>query len=114
MFEPREGVLLTVNKPKRADPPGSTRPGETREAAFKDLRLEVNYVAAEFQGVERAELRVRIFDVRTRKPLLYQHYVFNEKQPPRNQFTHGFTGLVYVFHPESKAELWFSCSIGGQ
>ena len=74
MFEPREGVLLTVNKPRRNDPPGSTRPGETREVAFKDLRFEVNYVRTESPQGEGAELRVRVFDVRTQRPLLWQYF----------------------------------------
>lgn len=109
MFEPSEGVTLTLDR--------SPRPGlplKNREITFKDLRLETNYLTTSFQGVEGAELRVRVFDVQTRKPLLYQHYVFDEKQPPRDQFVHGFTGLVYVFHPKSDAELQFYCSVGGQ
>ena len=111
VFEPREGVVLTLNKARRA-----FLTVENHEVTFKDLRLEANYfkTTIQGQGAEGAELRVRVYNARNQKPLLYHHYVFDKKYPPRDQFAHGFTGLVYVFHPESGAELRFSCSVGDQ
>ena len=42
-----------------------------------------------------------------------QLYQFDRQNPLENQFIggHGFTGLVYVFHPDSSAEMQYFCNL---
>lgn len=48
--------------------------------------------------------------------ILRQLYQIDRAKGLHNQFIggHGFTGLVYAYHPVSTAELQFFCSVGAQ
>jgi hypothetical protein len=44
-----------------------------------------------------------------------QLFQFDPQNPLENQFIggHGFTGLNYLFHPDSAAEMQFFCGVAG-
>jgi hypothetical protein len=71
----------------------------SKEVAFKDLACvasaHYNSLSVRFQGAD------------TRKTITSLLYQFGDK--PDNRFAggHGFTGLHYIYHPETEAELQF-------
>ena len=56
-------------------------------------------------------LHLQIYDAESGNSITSVLYQFGE--PPENRFDggHGFTGLHYVYHPESEAELQFRASV---
>jgi hypothetical protein len=80
--------------------------------SFEDLVFHAQYGSGEMNQ-ERA-LRLWVTDVREATELQTQLYQLQQETGPQNQFVggHGFTGLNYVYHPSSGAELQFWCVAG--
>lgn len=74
-----------------------------------DLRLQARYWTGAADG-ERA-LQLLVTPAGAAEPLLTHLYQLPQDSGPQNQFAggHGFTGLIYVYHPTSGAELQFWC-----
>ena len=86
---------------------------EQGSLSFSDLDFHAQYGAGE-QNRER-NLRLRVTATSIKDELTSQLYQFPLESGPQNQFVggHGFTGLSYVYHPVSGAELQFWCEAGG-
>ena len=74
------------------------------------MAFEAFYQDDEFEG--RA-LSIVVVDLETGQEILRQLYQFDPQNPVENMFIggHGFTGLNYVFHPGSNAEMQYFCSV---
>ncbi|MFN2187228.1 MAG: hypothetical protein ACK2T3_00515 [Candidatus Promineifilaceae bacterium] len=77
--------------------------------AFADMSLHVGYDTGEMDN-ERA-LRLWVTDAGDTTIYQRQLYQLSQDSGPDNQFKggHGFTGLNYVYHPDSSSELQFWC-----
>ena len=75
--------------------------------------FQAHYQDDEFEG-RSLQLTVNAAD--TDQQLTAQLYQMIHTQPPANEFVggHGFTGLTYVYHPTSPAELQFFCQVPGK
>lgn len=81
--------------------------GETKEANFADLDLRILHSN---DGYEGRALAVTVSASGTEHVVarhLYQ--LARDGNPPNSLGGQGFTGLVYVYHPLSGAELQFIC-----
>lgn len=69
-----------------------------------------HYQDDQFEG---RTLVIAVNAVDTERQLNGQLYQMDRQQGTRNQFVggHGFTGLAYVYHPESQAELQYFCDV---
>jgi len=77
---------------------------------FDDLSFEARFQNDPFEG---QALNISITDRITGAEITKHLYQFDGQNQPRNQFIggHGFTGLTYVFHPASSAELQYFCNL---
>ena len=77
---------------------------------FENMAFEARFQDDQFEG--RA-LYIVVTDLETGAELTRQLYQFDAENPVENQFIggHGFTGLNYVFHPHSSAEMQFFCHV---
>ena len=77
---------------------------------FVDMSFETRLRDDQFEG--RA-LYIAVTNLDTGDEISRQLFQFDPQNPPENQFIggHGFTGLNYVFHPDSSAEMQYFCSI---
>jgi hypothetical protein len=81
---------------------------------FSELTLNAQYSSGELDH-ERA-LRLWVTEAGETAELTSQLYQLPLDSGPVDQFIggHGFTGLNYVYHPESGAELQFWCAAADQ
>jgi hypothetical protein len=89
-----------------------TLSAEAREQTFDlgDLVFHARYwPLGESPGEHTFRVWVTAGD--TAAEIVSQLYQLSSTEAVRNQFVgdHGFTGLSYVYHPVSKAELQFTC-----
>ncbi len=77
--------------------------------SFGELDLHANYWTGKGDGERSVQLWVS--EAGGGDPLISQLYQLPLDSGPQNQFVggHGFTGLNYVYHPTSGAELQFWC-----
>jgi hypothetical protein len=77
---------------------------------FTDMTLLAAYHDDEFEG---RGLQIVVSDAKSGRQMASYLYQFQSDKLPVNQFQggHGFTGLAYVYHPESPSELQFFCKI---
>ena len=103
-YRPGTGQPLAAAIPITLE--GNERKGET----FAAMAFEANSQDDEFEG--RA-LSIVVADLETGREISRQLYQFDPQNPVENQFIggHGFTGLIYVFHPGSAAEMQYFCSV---
>jgi hypothetical protein len=104
-FRPSAGT------PLEASPELSFEGGNKRQSVdFESLSFEAIFQDDPYEG--RA-LKINISTLDGRKTVVSQLYQFDSQNPPINQFVggHGFTGLVYVFHPDSAAEMQYFCNL---
>lgn len=80
---------------------------------FADLAFHAQYASGQMNR-ERA-LRLWVTEAGGTAELVAQLYQLELEAGPQNQFVggHGFTGLSYVTHPQTGAELQFYCVAGG-
>jgi hypothetical protein len=84
--------------------------GSQQTIVFEDLVFHAQYSTGEAPPFERV-LKLRVTPVGTEEEIAAQLFQFSRLALPRNQFLgeHGFTGLGYVYHPTSRAELQYRC-----
>jgi hypothetical protein len=77
---------------------------------FLDMVLIAKYHDDEYEG---RGLQIVVSDLNSGRQLASYLYQFQVDKLPVNQFLggHGFTGLAYIYHPESPSELQFFCKI---
>ena len=77
---------------------------------FDTMVFDAQFQDDEYEG--RA-LSIAVTDLDTGSDITRQLYQFDQQNPVENQFVggHGFTGLNYVFQPDSSAEMQFFCSV---
>lgn len=82
--------------------------GDDQSAFIGDFRFRTLFTADEFEGTS---LVVYVYPQGKRKAITHSLYQFDSAKPPVNQFPggHGFTGLIYVNHPDMGAELQYFC-----
>jgi len=73
-----------------------------------DLGWEAAYWDDEYEG---RSLSIAVTGLDTGEELVRQLYQIDREKGLANQFVggHGFTGLVYVYHPVSTAEMQYFC-----
>jgi len=87
-----------------------TEGNEQMTHKFEDMAVEARFQDDQFEG--RA-LYIAVTNLDTGSEISRQLYQFDLENPARNQFIgdHGFTGLNYVFHPDSPAEIQYFCNV---
>lgn len=77
-----------------------------QQARFADLEFHASFFDDPYDG---RSLVVHVSRRDTGTEIVRQLYQIPRESLPRNQFlgNHGFSGLGYVYHPESGAELQF-------
>jgi hypothetical protein len=83
---------------------------EQKEHQFEDMAFHARFQDYQFEG--RA-LSIAVTNLETGAEISRQLYQFDPQNPLENQFIggHGFTGLQYVYHPDSEAEMQYFCSV---
>lgn len=83
---------------------------DTQVLTFSQLKFQAQYGAGAEPWAERS-LRVSITPTDREAELTAQLYQISKTEALQNQFIggHGFTGLHYVYHPDSGAELQYWC-----
>ena len=81
-----------------------------KSQTYADLAFHAQFWDGEFDGERALRLAVTKQGEPTTE-LTAQLYQLDKSTPVQNQFVggHGFTGLNYVYHPESGAELQYWC-----
>lgn len=87
-----------------------TSTADEQNITFADLVFHARYWPDE-PGGEGPSLRLSVTAAGSADELVATLYQLPAPTPPRNQFSggHGFTGLSYVYHPASHAELQYWC-----
>jgi hypothetical protein len=77
---------------------------------FDDMTFIARFQDDQFEG--RA-LFIKVTGVDESLEFSRQMYQFDRENPPENQFigNHGFTGLIYVFNPQTSSEMQYYCNI---
>lgn len=80
----------------------------THSEGFDDLTFSPQYMEDAGEGLS---LALAVSDAGTGRDIARQLYQIGRSNGLANQFVggHGFTGLNYVFHPTSPAELQYFC-----
>ena len=76
--------------------------------AFDDMEFNAEYWDDQFEG---RSLLISVTSLDTGDEIVRQLYQMDRGKSLNNQFIggHGFTGLIYVYHPSSTAELQCFC-----
>ena len=92
--------------PEREETLTLTSTSGEQNIAFADLVFHAHYWGDE-PGGEGPALRLAVTTVGATEELATTLYQLPTDAPPHNQFSggHGFTGLSYVYHPNSRAEI---------
>lgn len=87
-----------------------TKGSDSETLTFETMVFEAHFQDDEYEG--RA-LSIAVTDLDTGSNVTRQLYQFDQQNPIENQFVggHGFTGLNYVFQPDTSAEMQFFCSV---
>jgi hypothetical protein len=85
---------------------------DTQTLTFPQLKFQAQYGAGIEPWAERS-LRISITPTDREAELTAQLYQISKTEALQNQFIggHGFTGLHYVYHPDSGAELQYWCVV---
>ena len=77
---------------------------------FETMVFEARFQDDDYEG---HALSIVITNLENGEEITRQLYQFDPQNPVENQFIggHGFTGLNYVFQPDSSAEMQFFCSL---
>ena len=83
---------------------------DRKTAEFDSMVFEAQFQDDDYEG--RA-LSIAVTDRETGTEITRQLYQFDRQNPVENQFIggHGFTGLNYIFQPDSSSEMQFFCSV---
>ena len=104
-YRPNAGQSLEA-----AQPMVFTQGNEQKTHDFENMNFEARFQDDQFEG--RA-LSIAVTNRDTGDDISRQLYQIDPQNPVENQFIggHGFTGLNYVFHPDSSAEMQYFCLI---
>ena len=82
--------------------------GDHEVVEHDDLRFDAQYWDDEYEG---QSLSIYVTDLDTGEEIVRQLYQMDREKGLTNQFVggHGFTGLTYVYHPRSTAEMQYFC-----
>jgi len=83
---------------------------DSQSIQFDDLAFEARFQDDEFEG---RTLSTIVTALETGVEISRVLYQFDPQNPVENQFIggHGFTGLNYVFHPTTTAEIQYFCRV---
>jgi hypothetical protein len=83
---------------------------EEQSRTFTNMNFNARFQDDDFEG--RA-LSIAIMDLDNDAEISRQLYQLDPQNPLENQFIggHGFSGLNYVFHPDTSAEMQYFCSV---
>ncbi|MEQ9324264.1 MAG: hypothetical protein RIF41_34190 [Polyangiaceae bacterium] len=86
------------------------RPNEEASATLGDLTVSGSFFSSEHDGASFSLAVVRDGNA----PLFASLYQFGHGSTPENQFhgQHGFTGLIYLTHPENGGDYQLICGAG--
>lgn len=84
--------------------------GDRESASFEMMEFSVRYLDDQFEG---RSLFIAVNDADGGQQLSGQLYQMDRQQGTQNQFQggHGFTGLAYIYHPDTGAELQYFCEV---
>ena len=84
--------------------------GDQQIAQFDTLEFSAQFHDDEFEG---RSLTIAVDAADSGQQVTRQLYQMDRQQGTRNQFQggHGFTGLAYVYHPTTDAELQYFCDV---
>ena len=87
-----------------------TAGNDQQKRNFESMALKAHFQDDEYEG--RA-LSIAVTNLENGAEITRQLYQFDLQNPVENQFVggHGFTGLNYVFQPDSTAEMQYFCSL---
>lgn len=85
--------------------------GESDSIPFEELEFHAQYLSDAFEG---QSLSIVVTDLGTQREITRALYQIDPELGLSNQLIggHGFTGLAYVFHPNSEAEMQYFCDVG--
>jgi len=85
-----------------------TTNGDHEVIEFDDMEFNAQYRDDQFEG---RSLLISVTSTDTGDEVVRQLYQMDRGKNLINQFIggHGFTGLIYVYHPSSTAELQYFC-----
>jgi hypothetical protein len=85
--------------------------GDSESIPFEALEFRAQFLSDAFEG---QSLSIVVTDSGTQREITRALYQIDPKLGLSNQFVggHGFTGLAYVFHPKSEAEMQYFCDVG--
>ncbi len=84
--------------------------GDLELVQFENIEFRAKFLDDEFEG---QSLSISITNMENQRALSLSLYQIDQEKGLANQFIggHGFTGLIYVFHPSSEAELQYFCEV---
>ncbi len=87
-----------------------TKGNDLQVFEFETMTFEASFQDDAFEG--RA-IRIAVTNLEGHAEMSRQLYQFDPQNPVVNQFVggHGFTGLNYVFQPDTSAEMQYFCSV---
>lgn len=90
-----------------------TRDSSQETVEFETLAFRGQYSGDEFEGWS---VSITVTPTETDEEMVRQLYQLDGEQGLRNQFIggHGFTGLVYVYHPNSTGEMQYFCAVSSE
>lgn len=102
----RSSVTVGIEQESQMSIVGDTE--QTVDIGDFEFRL---YYTDGLENWESRSLRLAVSEAGLNQELTAQLYQLPKDALPQNQFIggHGFTGLAYVYHPESGAELQYWC-----
>ena len=100
----RASVTVSI---ERQDTVLLTKSESQKTIAYQDLVFHVNYWDDPYAG---RSFKTSVTVSNSDNELQADLYQMSRTALPENQFyEHGFTGLVYVYHPTSRAEIQYWC-----
>lgn len=114
-----EPITVTCHvfyRESQAVPPGPestlmlSQHGDRQVAQFDTLEFSARYFDDQIEG---RSLIIDVNAVDSGQQVARQLFQMDRQQGTRNQFVggHGFTGLGYVYHPTTEAELQYFCDV---
>lgn len=120
---PMSMTCTIVSRPNVYQAPGAKRTvkirfgdGEKQQSRTSEKSGPFVWTATKSEDEEEGRsLSVKVTVAKTDRIILQTLYQLNRPTPPTNNFDggHGFTGLHYVIHPKTEAELQYFCSVDG-
>jgi hypothetical protein len=87
-----------------------TEHGDQESIELEDMTFNAQYFTDQYEGTS---LSMSVTNLVDGSELIRQLFQIDREKGLRDQFIggHGFTGLVYIFHPDSTAEMQYFCQV---